>query len=41
VNTWGEITIDAARGIAYFPLGSPTYVFTPPMYCHASFGHVS
>jgi len=25
VNTWGEITIDAARGIAYFPLGSPTY----------------
>lgn len=24
-NNWGEITIDAARGIAYFPLGSPTY----------------
>jgi quinoprotein glucose dehydrogenase len=27
VNTWGEITIDPARGIAYFPLGSPTYDF--------------
>ena len=26
-NTWGEITVDAARGIAYFPLGSPTYDF--------------
>jgi quinoprotein glucose dehydrogenase len=26
-NTWGEITIDAARGIAYFPTGSPTYDF--------------
>ncbi len=26
-NTWGEITIDEARGIAYFPLGSPTYDF--------------
>jgi quinoprotein glucose dehydrogenase len=25
VNTWGEISLDAARGIAYFPLGSPTY----------------
>lgn len=25
VNTWGEISIDAKRGIAYFPLGSPTY----------------
>jgi quinoprotein glucose dehydrogenase len=25
VNTWGEITIDTKRGIAYFPLGSPTY----------------
>lgn len=25
VNTWGEITLDAARGIAYFPTGSPTY----------------
>jgi len=24
-NTWGEITVDAARGIAYFPTGSPTY----------------
>ncbi len=26
-NTWGEITIDVKRGIAYFPLGSPTYDF--------------
>ncbi len=25
VNTWGEITVDAKRGIAYFPLGAPTY----------------
>ena len=25
VNTWGELTVDAERGIAYFPLGSPTY----------------
>jgi glucose dehydrogenase len=24
-NTWGEISIDARRGIAYFPIGSPTY----------------
>jgi quinoprotein glucose dehydrogenase len=24
-NTWGEITLDTARGIAYFPTGSPTY----------------
>jgi quinoprotein glucose dehydrogenase len=24
-NAWGEISIDAARGIAYFPLGSPTH----------------
>ena len=24
-NTWGEITIDTQRGIAYFPTGSPTY----------------
>jgi quinoprotein glucose dehydrogenase len=24
-NTWGEISIDAKRGIAYFPIGSPTY----------------
>jgi quinoprotein glucose dehydrogenase len=27
VNNWGELTIDAARGIAYIPLGSPTYDF--------------
>ena len=26
-NNWGELTIDAARGIAYIPLGSPTYDF--------------
>jgi quinate dehydrogenase (quinone) len=25
VNTWGEISVDARRGIAYFPLGSPTH----------------
>lgn len=24
-NTWGEITVDVKRGIAYFPTGSPTY----------------
>jgi quinoprotein glucose dehydrogenase len=24
-NTWGEITLDQKRGIAYFPTGSPTY----------------
>ncbi len=24
-NTWGELTVDTARGIAYFPTGSPTY----------------
>ncbi len=24
-NTWSEFAIDAKRGIAYFPLGSPTY----------------
>jgi quinoprotein glucose dehydrogenase len=24
-NTWGEISVDVARGIAYFPTGSPTY----------------
>ncbi len=24
-NTWGEITVDERRGIAYFPIGSPTY----------------
>ncbi len=26
-NTWGEISIDEKRGIAYFPLGSSTYDF--------------
>jgi len=26
-NTWGEISVDSARGIAYFPTGSPTYDF--------------
>lgn len=25
VNTWGELSVDAARGIAFFPTGSPTY----------------
>jgi quinoprotein glucose dehydrogenase len=25
VNTWGEISVDQQRGIAYFPTGSPTY----------------
>ena len=25
VNTWGEISVDEKRGIAFFPLGSPTY----------------
>ena len=25
VNVWSEITVDAERGIAYLPLGSPTY----------------
>jgi len=25
VNAWGDISIDEKRGIAYFPLGSPTY----------------
>jgi quinoprotein glucose dehydrogenase len=25
VNNWGEMTIDARRGIAFVPLGSPTY----------------
>lgn len=25
VNVWGEITLDKERGIAYFPVGSPTY----------------
>jgi quinoprotein glucose dehydrogenase len=27
VNNWGEMTIDARLGIAYIPLGSPTYDF--------------
>jgi quinoprotein glucose dehydrogenase len=26
-NAWGELTIDTRRGIAYVPLGSPTYDF--------------
>ena len=26
-NNWGEMTIDTPRGIAYVPLGSPTYDF--------------
>ncbi len=26
-NDWGGMTIDEKRGIAYFPLGSPTYDF--------------
>ena len=26
-NTWGEMTVDTRRGIAYIPLGSPTYDF--------------
>jgi quinoprotein glucose dehydrogenase len=26
-NNWGELTVDTARGIAYIPLGSPTYDF--------------
>ncbi|HWJ57410.1 MAG TPA: PQQ-binding-like beta-propeller repeat protein, partial [Vicinamibacterales bacterium] len=26
-NSWGEMTIDTARGIAYVPIGSPTYDF--------------
>jgi quinoprotein glucose dehydrogenase len=25
VNVWGEISLDAKRGIAYFPVSSPTY----------------
>ena len=24
-NTWGEITVDEKKGIAFFPLGSPTF----------------
>jgi quinoprotein glucose dehydrogenase len=27
VNNWGEMTIDTRSGIAYIPLGSPTYDF--------------
>src|SRR3954447_1869360 len=27
VNNWGEMTIDTQRGIAFIPLGSPTYDF--------------
>ncbi len=27
VNTWGELSIDEKRGVAYFPTGSPTYDF--------------
>jgi quinoprotein glucose dehydrogenase len=27
VNNWGEFSIDEKRGVAYFPLGSPTYDF--------------
>ena len=27
VNTWGELSIDSKRGIAYFPTGSATYDF--------------
>jgi quinoprotein glucose dehydrogenase len=26
-NTWGELTVDEGRGIAYFPTGSATYDF--------------
>ena len=26
-NVWGEISVDEKRGIAYFPVGSPTYDF--------------
>ncbi len=26
-NTWGDISVDEKRGIAYFPTGSPTYDF--------------
>ncbi len=26
-NNWGEMTVDTARGIAYVPIGSPTYDF--------------
>lgn len=27
VNNWGEMTVDARRGLVYIPLGSPTYDF--------------
>jgi quinoprotein glucose dehydrogenase len=27
INAWGEMTVDAKRGIVYVPLGSPTYDF--------------
>jgi quinoprotein glucose dehydrogenase len=27
VNNWGEMTVDAARGTVFVPLGSPTYDF--------------
>src|SRR6188768_3985432 len=27
VNNWGEMTVDAARGTVYVPLGSPSYDF--------------
>jgi quinoprotein glucose dehydrogenase len=27
VNNWGEMTVDARRGVVYIPLGSPTYDF--------------
>jgi len=27
VNTWGDFTVDAKNGIAFFPIGSPTYDF--------------
>ncbi len=26
-NVWGEISVDVERGIAYYPIGSPTYDF--------------
>jgi len=26
-NNWGEMTVDAARGMAYIPIGSPSYDF--------------
>jgi quinoprotein glucose dehydrogenase len=27
INNWGEMTVDAGRGIAFIPLGSPNYDF--------------